>query len=125
MLEREIPWPGNQINDITKFREDCYRRCHEENPTDSGWYEKTDKCGENCKKQLKIFEYLQGKNPCELRLQAPVFWYENYEHTAPPSSSSVKDSSTIEYIYIVLLIILIILMFMYIFGCIFIKNSNK
>lgn len=73
------------MNDINEVRERCYRQCHLENPTDSGWYEKTDACGQACKRALQVYEYDQGKNPCELKLQAPVFWFEPYQ---PPSSSS-------------------------------------
>lgn len=75
-LPRDVPWPGNQINDINEFREACYKQCHAQNPTDSGWYEKVNECGQQCKYALKAYEYMQGKNPCELRLQAPVFWFQ-------------------------------------------------
>lgn len=83
---RDVPWPGNQINGITAFREACYKKCHEENPTDSGWYEKVNACGQECKNAVKAYEYIQGKNPCQLRLQAPVFWFGE-----PSSSTSTHE----------------------------------
>lgn len=104
-----IHWPGNQINDITKFREDCYRKCHDNNPTDSGWYEKTDKCGQECKRRLKEFEYEQGKNPCELRLQAPVFWFkENY-------TKDGNKMSSLDLFYLIIFILLILICIFYIY----------
>jgi hypothetical protein len=134
-MPREIQWPGNQLNDITKFREDCYKKCHENNPTDSGWYEKTDQCGMQCYHALKQFEYLQGKNPCELRLQAPVFWFNNNDITeqfstsysspySPSSSCSscIPQSNMINLIYITLFLVLIFLIFIYLMLFIFKKK---
>lgn len=126
--QREIPWPGNQINDINQFRHDCYYQCHLENPTDSGWYEKTDACGQACKKALQEYEYLQGKNPCELKLQAPVFWYEHGHRPLNPTKSyenyqqenSYRDvenattTLTIDKMYIIMYIIMIVLIVFYI-----------
>lgn len=108
-MNREIPWPGNQLNGINQYREDCYKQCHLNNPTDSGWYEKTDKCGENCRETLKTYEYLQGKNPCELKLQAPVFWYENEQPSYESYSVPSTNSNSINIMYITLFIIMIIL----------------
>ena len=114
-MNREIPWPGNQLNGINEYRENCYRQCQLENPTDSGWYSKTDKCGENCRQTLKTYEYLQGKNPCELKLQAPVFWYESTQTDEPLYESyenndeNNKSNNTLNIIYITLFIIMIIL----------------
>lgn len=95
-IPRDVPWPGNQINDINQFRDECYRRCHEQNPTDSGWYEKVNACGQQCKYALQAYEYMQGKNPCELRLQAPVFWFQSnptttYESYQFPMRSNDED----------------------------------
>lgn len=117
VVKREIQWPGNQLNDINQFREDCYKQCHLQNPTSSGWYEKTDKCGQKCKQQLKEYEFQQGKNPCELKLQAPVFWFEqeqpiheSYRNQQPVhESDKPQTNNTINYIYITLFIIMIIL----------------
>lgn len=122
-INRDILWPGNQINDITKFREDCYRKCHEQNPTNDPWFERNNQCGLNCKRKLKEFEYKQGKNPCELRLQAPVFWnnndiVENFE-------VEDKKNNSINIIYIILLIILIILICVSIFLQIYKSKSRK
>ena len=132
----KIEWPGYQINDINQFREDCYKKCHEQNPTDSGWYEKTDECGQKCKNALKQFEYTQGKNPCELRLQAPVFWFQNdnenkttehfsssnendiYEHFVPSSQNKCHEcssSTSIHFIYIFFMLFFTFLIFFYIF----------
>ena len=85
-IPRDVAWPGNQINDLNEFRDLCYRQCHDANPTDSGWYEKVNECGQQCKYALKAYEYMQGKNPCELRLQAPVYWFQS-SHNAPLSES--------------------------------------
>lgn len=98
-VPRDVPWPGNQINDINQFREMCYRQCHEQNPTDSGWYEKVNECGQQCKYALKAYEYMQGKNPCELRLQAPVFWFQSHpsssvESYARPSMPMLPEDAT-------------------------------
>lgn len=110
VVKREIQWPGNQINDINQFRENCYKQCHLQNPTSSGWYEKTDKCGQKCKQQLKEYEFEQGKNPCELKLQAPVFWFEQpqpiYESY---TNNEDKPNNSVNIIYITLFIIMIIL----------------
>lgn len=120
MMTREVPWPGNQINDINQFRNECYKKCHELNPTDSGWYEKVNECGQKCKYALKEYEYSQGKNPCELKLQAPVFWftnnhkntYESYDYKEndddDKSSSSINNKNT-NIFYMTLYIILIII----------------
>lgn len=129
MMKREVPWPGNQINDINQFRNECYKKCHESNPTDSGWYEKVNECGQQCKYALKEYEYLQGKNPCELKLQAPVFWfnnnkentYESYEYTEKVKDNNNNNngcckSTNIFYIalYIILIIICYISILIYI-----------
>lgn len=112
---REIPWPGNQINPINEFRHDCYYKCHLENPTDSGWYEKTNECGQNCKRALQQFEYSQGKNPCELKLQAPVFWYESYRPPAllQTNTRAFSTTSMIDKFYITLFLIMIVLISFY------------
>jgi hypothetical protein len=110
-MRRKVSWPGNQLNDINEFREDCYKQCHDRNPTDSGWYEKTNECGENCRTLLKESEYMQGKDPCELKLQAPVFWYEPYENT--------EKTNTLDVIYLTLYIIMIILITLFILITIF------
>jgi hypothetical protein len=117
MTTRSVPWPGNQINDINEVRERCYRQCHLENPTDSGWYEKTNACGQACKRALEVYEYNQGKNPCELKLQAPVFWFENgkghetYESYEPMSgvSNTDGDESSVNIRTILLLLTTVLL----------------
>jgi hypothetical protein len=116
-MKREIPWPGNQLNDINEFRHDCYYQCHLKNPTDSGWYEKTNECGQACKKALQEYEYEQGKNPCELKLQAPVFWYESYKHFDDVAKSSPKSKTDLIYItlFIIMILLIIVYMMLYIF----------
>lgn len=115
VLTREVNWPGNQINDINQFRENCYRECHLQNPTDSGWYEKSDECGQNCKELLKAYEYIQGKNPCELRLQAPVFWFENFELPLKEDDDKGKsNTTTTDILYLVLFLVIIFLIAVYI-----------
>lgn len=109
-----VRWPGNQINDINQFREDCYRQCHLENPTDSGWYEKTNECGQKCKRALQVYEYEQGKNPCELKLQAPVFWFkESYRPFSSSSSTSTSSVSNVDRVYIILFVMMILLTTVY------------
>jgi hypothetical protein len=111
-MNREIAWPGNQLNGINDFRENCYRQCQLNNPTDSGWYSKTDECGESCRQKLKEYEYSQGKNPCELKLQAPVFWYESpqiHESYQEEDKDKGKGNNKINIIYITLFIIMIVL----------------
>ena len=122
-MKRDIPWPGKQLNDINEFRHDCYYQCHLQNPTDSGWYEKVDECGQRCKKALQTYEYQQGKNPCELKLQAPVFWYEN---NTGSNNGNVREDydganetpeqchcQSVDMIYLILMMIMILLMLTY------------
>ena len=125
-MKRDIPWPGKQLNDINEFRHDCYYQCHLQNPTDSGWYEKVDECGQNCKKALQAYEYQQGKNPCELKLQAPVFWFENHSGSKGQdvregyeNYDGVKETpepshcQSVDTIYLILMTIMILLMLTY------------
>jgi hypothetical protein len=123
-MQRDIPWPGKQINEINAFRQECYSKCHADNPTDSGWYEKTDECGQRCKKALQEFEYKQGKNPCELKLQAPVFWFENspsgisehYTHTPNERKRLHSPQSTDRvqmYVSIVAILLVVLYLFLY------------
>lgn len=105
-----ISWPGNQINDILKFRNDCFEECHKQNPTDSGWYEKTDECGKKCFSNLKNYQIQQGKNPCAQKLQAPVFWFKE-DFSMPLTESS---QSKLNMLYIILLVYLLLLVFVFI-----------
>lgn len=108
-----IPWPGNQLNDINIFRNKCFKKCHEENPTDSGWYEKTNECGRQCFHELQNFQKSQGKNPCAQRLQAPVFWFNNGSKEdfifvkTPPQSVSRYHIILIVLVFCVILSIII------------------
>lgn len=100
-------WPGQQINDINEFRTACYKKCHEENPTDSGWYEKENECGRDCASKLCAFQRLSGKNPCAQRLQAPVFWFENQndlkENYKLFDETNTSKTSRLDILYVILL----------------------
>lgn len=122
-MQRDIPWPGKQINEINAFRHQCYSKCHADNPTDSGWYEKTDECGQRCKKALQEFEYKQGKNPCELKLQAPVFWFENspkqisehYTHPRKEIKRLDSPQSSMDWVQMYVSTVAILLVLVYLF----------
>lgn len=135
-------WPGRQLNPINEFRDDCYRQCHRSNPTDSGWYEKTNECGRRCARELKEFQRANGKNPCAQRLQAPVFWFEDNNNNDHPiitetfvrsvSSSSSKDNNTtttksssgwLDIVYLFALIVLAILILR--FAWIYILHTRR
>jgi len=135
-IKRDVPFPGNQINDINQFREMCYRQCHLDNPTDSGWYEKVNQCGQDCKYALKAYEYMQGKNPCRLKLQAPVFWFNNTiekegfepEPSEPKEPTNLSpDVTKLTMIMYMILIGLVILMIIVLMIVIFMnrKSLNK
>lgn len=127
-----LNWPGNQINDINEFRDDCFRQCHEQNPTDSGWYEKQDECGRRCSAKLRQFQRLSGKNPCAQRLQAPVYWFDNdttvtkeafnYDQADPTPylKTSSPSQSKLDIIYVIslsaVLLFLLVTIFMTIHG---------
>jgi hypothetical protein len=119
-MEIRIPnWPGHQINDINEFRHACFQKCHDRNPTDSGWYEKEDACGKECSQLLRQFQIDSGKNPCAQRLQAPVFWFsghkddvirENYRAPELQATTQSSQRSTLDILYVVFLSVFLLLL---------------
>lgn len=119
---RHIPnWPGNQINDINQFQEACYKTCHEKNPTDSGWYEKTDQCGYECARKTREYQIKSGKNPCEQRLQAPVFWFDNDVKESFTLKTEKDGQKTLNTIYIIIMSMFIFLLLI----CIVLEFGRK
>ena len=85
-------WPGKQLTDIRDYNECCFRRCREKDP--NGFYD--DACGRACLCAVRARERHNGWNPCEHRLQPPVFWYEPYDDDASDSCSDAGSDADAE-----------------------------
>ena len=109
--DTEIPpgpptaWPGKQLTDIRAYNECCFRKCREKNP--NGFYD--DACGRACLCAVRSRERQNGWNPCEHRLQPPVFWYEPFGlfHVRAPSEERRRSTPNHALSWMVALVLLL------------------